>query len=1071
MPLESLKPPDPLVEEFYALTKMTSIGICGVSESDFRAGLSKSSGIGTVGKSHKHRHGIKIRVSTPGSSSAGAGSMLKCLRSSKIADDNPIVNDESGLVAKSSGPKASFDYTGMGDVGNASCDHASPFDGITTAKTDMDYRLEKAGSNNRSEQISMEVVVSTDASSSGGLNGIASDKGDMGFEFRRNESGLISVLHFCNPHWFNFNYTSFDMPLESLKPPDPLIEEFYALTKMTSIGICGVSKSDFRAGLSKSSGIGTVGKSRKHHHGIKIRVSTPGSSSAGAASMLKRLRSSKIAGKAHNSVKSSLVDNRDDDIKVGSEACVLQLYGYFVGTSMDYRVVNSNLSRMWRVYGIESITKTSFRIFFYFKFKSEEGMKTILESGPWMINNIPLVLNLWEPEIWLEKVEPGTIPIWVCVHNIPMELCNACKIRPRSEEELATNVVNKAMKERKIGNEKSNDVEEDNEGFVTVGRRNMPVNVQSNTNNENQQSRSGNNFQNRGVVKDSPWVLLGDFNSILDPSERSVGSSFVTQGMVDFKECLAKIEFVDLVMPGLNFTWNKSHGRTDGLLKKLVRKSELERVHTTIVNDSHNADLRLEEIVYFNAYNDVVKDKESMLKQRAKISWLSEGDSNTKFFHKSIKMKLNSNRIEHIKDMDSFAYSGEEKNKRDEENTVIQNKSRLVVKGYAQKEGVDFEESFAPVAQLEAVRLFITYAAHKSFTVYQMDVKTTFLYDPLKEEVYVNQPDRFVDPYHPDKVYRLKKALYGLKQALRVCIGTPMATKHLDADLSGTPVDQTKYQSMVRALMYLTASRLDIVHAICYYARYQAKPTEKHLTAVKRIFRFFIIAVQTPGSGISILLAVGTPSTGSGNLYCQWKLSPGSGNALLASKDEVKEAIVGMRDDKAPGPDGFFAKFFKSTWSIIGNEKNSVSIIKSAIDEFRNASGLKPNINKSIVFFGNVPGHLKDSILKIMPFYVGSLPIRDRGDKVLWKSKDNKTGLFMLKKPGMICLRLNTQDKVVKWNKTAILKCSLYNKMVKLVNVPQSFQQLVLYLYSGPINNSVWGILQRLVIGALVYFV
>nr|GFC16103.1 retrovirus-related Pol polyprotein from transposon TNT 1-94 [Tanacetum cinerariifolium] len=107
------------------------------------------------------------------------------------------------------------------------------------------------------------------------------------------------------------------------------------------------------------------------------------------------------------------------------------------------------------------------------------------------------------------------------------------------------------------------------------------------------------------------------------------------------------------------------------------------------------------------------------------------------------------------------------KNKRDEENTVIRNKSRLVAKGYAQKEGVDFEESFAPVARLEAVRLFIAYVAHKSFTIYQMDVKTAFLCGPLKEEVYVNQPDGFVDPYHPEKVYRLKKALYGLKQAPR----------------------------------------------------------------------------------------------------------------------------------------------------------------------------------------------------------------------------------------------------------------------------------------------------------------
>ncbi|GJY99569.1 retrovirus-related pol polyprotein from transposon TNT 1-94 [Tanacetum coccineum] len=142
------------------------------------------------------------------------------------------------------------------------------------------------------------------------------------------------------------------------------------------------------------------------------------------------------------------------------------------------------------------------------------------------------------------------------------------------------------------------------------------------------------------------------------------------------------------------------------------------------------------------------------------------------------------------------------------------------------------------VARLEAVRLFVAYAAHKSFPVYQMDVKTIFLNGPLKEEVYVNQPDGFVDPHHPDKVYRLKKALYGLKQAPRACVGTPMATKPLDADLSGTPVDQTKYHSMVGALMYLTTSRPDIVHETCYCARYQARPTEKHLREVKRIFRY-----------------------------------------------------------------------------------------------------------------------------------------------------------------------------------------------------------------------------------------
>ncbi|GJW71255.1 retrovirus-related pol polyprotein from transposon TNT 1-94 [Tanacetum coccineum] len=107
------------------------------------------------------------------------------------------------------------------------------------------------------------------------------------------------------------------------------------------------------------------------------------------------------------------------------------------------------------------------------------------------------------------------------------------------------------------------------------------------------------------------------------------------------------------------------------------------------------------------------------------------------------------------------------KNKKDEDQTLIRNKARLVAKGYAQEEGIDFEESFALVACLEAVRIFVAYAAHKSFPIYQMDVKMTFLNSPMKEEVYVAQPDRFVDPDHPEKVYRLKKALYGLKQASR----------------------------------------------------------------------------------------------------------------------------------------------------------------------------------------------------------------------------------------------------------------------------------------------------------------
>ncbi|GJR23857.1 retrovirus-related pol polyprotein from transposon TNT 1-94 [Tanacetum coccineum] len=285
------------------------------------------------------------------------------------------------------------------------------------------------------------------------------------------------------------------------------------------------------------------------------------------------------------------------------------------------------------------------------------------------------------------------------------------------------------------------------------------------------------------------------------------------------------------------------------------------------------------------------------------------------------------------------------KNKCDAENIVVRNKTRLVAKGYKQEEGIDFEESFAPVARLEAVWMFIANVAHTNITIFQMDVKTTFLNGPLKEEVYVSQPEGFIDPEFPDYVYRLKKALYGLKQESRawydklssfliehgftkgiidltlftrrhgedillvqvyvddiifgstnpdfskrfanlmknnfemsmmgelkfflrlqvhqsprgifisqsqyaiellkkhgldecVSMSTPMATERLDADLQGTPTDQTTYRHMIGGLMYLTASRPDIAFATFVCARYQARPTVKHLKEVKRIFRY-----------------------------------------------------------------------------------------------------------------------------------------------------------------------------------------------------------------------------------------
>nr|GEZ60732.1 integrase, catalytic region, zinc finger, CCHC-type, peptidase aspartic, catalytic [Tanacetum cinerariifolium] len=155
--------------------------------------------------------------------------------------------------------------------------------------------------------------------------------------------------------------------------------------------------------------------------------------------------------------------------------------------------------------------------------------------------------------------------------------------------------------------------------------------------------------------------------------------------------------------------------------------------------------------------------------------------------------------------------------KLDEYGDVLKNKAWLVAKGYRQEEGIDFEESFAPVARIE----------------------TAFLNGELKEEVYVSKPEGFVDPDHPTHVYRLKKALYGLKQAPQAwmdscdSVDTPMVDRlKLDEGLSGIPVDQTHFCSMVGSLMYLTASRPDLVFDVCMCARYQAKPTKKHLEAI-----------------------------------------------------------------------------------------------------------------------------------------------------------------------------------------------------------------------------------------------
>ncbi|GJT57269.1 integrase, catalytic region, zinc finger, CCHC-type containing protein [Tanacetum coccineum] len=188
------------------------------------------------------------------------------------------------------------------------------------------------------------------------------------------------------------------------------------------------------------------------------------------------------------------------------------------------------------------------------------------------------------------------------------------------------------------------------------------------------------------------------------------------------------------------------------------------------------------------------------------------------------------------------------KNKKDENILVIRNKASLVAVRYCQQEGIDYDETFALVARIEAIRLLLAYATHKDFTVFQIDVKTAFLNGILKEVVYIGQPPGFVSNQYPDHVYALDKALYGLKQAPRAwydvlskflidsgfqkgsidtnlfinkkencdTVPIPMVEQaKLKLDLVGKPVDHTDYRSMIGSLMYLTSSRPDIMFATC----------------------------------------------------------------------------------------------------------------------------------------------------------------------------------------------------------------------------------------------------------------
>ncbi|GJV44226.1 putative ribonuclease H-like domain-containing protein [Tanacetum coccineum] len=194
------------------------------------------------------------------------------------------------------------------------------------------------------------------------------------------------------------------------------------------------------------------------------------------------------------------------------------------------------------------------------------------------------------------------------------------------------------------------------------------------------------------------------------------------------------------------------------------------------------------------------------------------------------------------------------RNKKDERRIVVRNKARLVAQGYTQEEGIDYDEVFAPVARIEAIRLFLAYASFMGFIVYQIDVKSAFLYGTIEEEVYVDdiifgsiKKSLCVNfEFLMHKKFQMSSIgeltfFLGLQVMQRDDVKTKSTlietNKALLKDEEAEDVDVHLYRSMIRSLMYLTASRLDIMFAVCACARFQVTPKVSHLHAMKRIFR------------------------------------------------------------------------------------------------------------------------------------------------------------------------------------------------------------------------------------------
>ncbi|GJR88455.1 putative RNA-directed DNA polymerase [Tanacetum coccineum] len=1196
MPIENNKPPDPILEELSTLTGMSFEGLSHKPFVPHDVSVPPRSRGRPKGTKNRAKS-VKIKIQSPGSASVGAGAILKRLRKSKLVGLGRIRSDVSPLE-DNHGKRPNSCVAPVDEVLNKVLDRIAFDKSISKqmvfnegvcdsgkvygSKSNVPSYCSIDGNDGSfiSKPCAPSVVVVEDC------NRVSKDKG--------------SGLDVCVDPLLVSNDTS------KLNMADEEHGEDESIRKANKDGLDGMNvDSDFVFGDLKRNNVFLIDLlldgslniesfAEKMKKGVEDRE----------LQMKFEPQSVSIQGNGTKRIAISV-----DDIKKGSEACNV------------------------RVYGIDDITKTSAGLF-YFKLKNEEGMKVVLESGPWMINNVPLVLNVWEPGIWLEKVEPSTIPIWVCVYGISFELCNGNVLgiidlmrqkNKRMKQEGLNRQIGKLQDSQLNGNfgrpnvarrgpnqqdrnvrggfksqsngvkdmgigkasgkEKGNgvvssmanivpalkkspkvlvrgsrsnkqigdkdediivknpfqvledheikdkedcflnsvddeyknvldffynnyskygiepyleddDVESDDEGMVVEMKSGMDIGL----NNDLNQNQAIDMIRNGGfsicalletklkkkklsricskvlgrwdwisnvasceggmgivvgwdsnavrvmlhsqtsqimnvfveaingnqkkfcsfvyghykeyvrkslwkdlslhflVVKNDHWVLLGDFNVILEPSERSFGYIGITFGMEEFRSCVSKIEVCNLVMFGLQFTWNKSPLSPNGLLKKLDRimcnmgfldkfpnanviflpfvcsyhapsilsipnvvgpkpkpfkfaiflslkaeflplvksvwnvkvpghvmfslaskikmlkkplrklkfaqgdlaekvnvlKDRLCKVQEVMVREPFNAEIRAEEVVALKAYISVVKDEELFLKQRSNITWLSEGDFNTKFFHNSMKERRNKGRVEYVEDMDGNSFSGPDVKEQ-------------FVKHFMNVLGS--REMVAPIH--EPASLFIN---KLSLVDAELMVKHVSLED-------------------------IKDVLLCISKIIANRIKGSLNSLVDDCQSAFIPSRQISDNIMLSQELMGNYHRSNGPSKVAFKIDIQKAYDSVDWGFLRQLLMGIIVAILK-----KIL--------NNSNFKFHWKC------------EKVSLTHLCFADDLMIFSHG---------------DLNSVKVFKSALDEFSRISGLKPSMEKSMVFFGNVSDHVKAVILGIMPFLVGSLLIKYLG--------------------------------------------------------------------------------------------